>query len=162
MPDDAKPQTPLDLTLDFESFATKPATPAPTESVKPIDLDWDEATPPVAPVVAPTVVPVVAPRSTPVTPVADLPEAMPVPVVVPRPTRPPVAPRTMQANPSREFAKERPATKRTMLAVVVVLGLMAATAVALLVLLYALYVGFKLAGTQKPGGNTPNTRRAVQ
>jgi len=157
MPDDAKPQTPLDLTLDFESFATKPATPpAAGEPVKPIDLDWDEATPAVVPTVTPTV--------TPVKPVAELPEALPlpVPVVVPRAARPPVVPaRPMQANPSREFAKERPATKRTWLAVVVVLGLMAATAVAMLVLLYAIYVGFKAFGTQKPGPNTQPTRRAV-
>ena len=157
MPDDAKPQTPLDLTLDFESFATKPATPPATGGpAKPIDLDWDEATPPALPPAVPTV----APRAVPVVPVADLPEA--VPVVAARVARPAVAPgRPMQANPSREFAKERPATKRTVLAVVVVLGLMAATAVAMLVLLYAIYVGFKAFGTPKSNPTTPATRRAV-
>ena len=155
MPDDAKPQTPIDLTLDFESFATKPATPpAGGEPAKPIDLDWDEAAPPAAPTVAP--------RAAPVVPVADLPEAVPVPVVVPRVVRPAAAPsRPMQANPSREFAKERPATKRTWLAVVVVLGLMAATVVAMLVLLYAIYVGFKAFGTPKSTPTTPATRRAA-
>ncbi len=147
MPDDAKPQTPIDLTLDFESFATTPAAPhPPAEPPKPIDLNWDES--------PPLPVPTVAPR---VAAVESLPEAVPVPVVVPRVSRPvtPVAP---VARPSRppEPRNGRPAARRNVQAVVVVLTLTLATAVAMLVLLYALYVGFKAFGTPK---SSPTTRK---
>ena len=155
MPDDAKPQTPIDLTLDFESFATKPAAHPPAEPPKPIDLDWDE---PTAPPVPPATV---APRPA---AVESLPEAVPVPVVVPRVTRPApvVTPTRPVAAPSRpaESRNGRPAARRNVQAVMVVLSLALATAVATLVLLYALYVGFKAVGTPK-SSPTAATRPVV-
>lgn len=157
MPDDAKPPAPIDLTLDFESFATTPTHP-PGEPAKPIDLNWDE--PPTA-VPAPVAAtpPTVAPRAV---PVESLPEAVPVPVVVPRVVRP--APVVRQVAPTSrppESRNGRPAARRNFQAVMVVLTLTLATAVATLVLLYALYVGFKAFGTPKPAPTTPATRRAV-
>lgn len=135
MPDDAKPLPPIDLTLDFETAAAKPAPPP----AKPIDLDWFE---PVVPAVA--------------VPVEALPEAVPIPVVVQRVNRPAGVPgRPMQANPAPEFRRERPSKSRPLLAGVVVLGLMLAAAVAVLVLMVAIYKGFEVFG--KPRTNSTAT-----
>ncbi len=154
MPDDAKPQTPIDLTLDFESFATTPATHPPGDPPKPIDLNWDEPQPPPLPKPVPTV----APRAA---AVESLPEAVvvPVPVVAPRASRP--APAVAPPVHAVDARKGKPAARRNVQAVMVVMGLALATAVATLVLLYALYVGFKAFGTPKPAPTTPATRRAV-
>lgn len=136
MPDDAKPLPPIDLTLDFDTAAAKPAPPP----AKPIDLDWFE---PVVPAVV-------------VVPVESLPEAVPIPVVVQRVNRPAVAPgRPVQANPAPEFRRERPSKSRPLLAGVVVLGLMLAAAVAVLVLMMAIYKGFEVFG--KPRTNSTAT-----
>ena len=160
MPDDAKPQTPIDLTLDFESFATTPTTHPPGDPPKPIDLNWDEPPLPTTGPTPPKPVPTVAPRPA---AVEALPEAVPVPVpvsvpvVVPRASRP--APAVVPPVRGVDPRKGKPAARRNVQAVVVVLTLTLATAAALLVLLYALYVGFKAVGTPKPTQTT--TRRAV-
>ncbi len=134
MPDDAKPLPLIDLTLDFETAAAKPAPPP----AKPIDLDWFEP---------------VVPAAAAVVPVEALPEAVPIPVVVPRANRPAAAPgRPMQANPAPEFRRERPSKSRPLLASVVVLGLMLAASVAVLVLMVAIYKGFEVFG--KPHTNS--------
>jgi hypothetical protein len=148
MPDDAKPQPPIDLTLDFETATAKPAPP-PAE---PINLDWFEPVLPVVPAVAVAV------------PVESLPEAVPIPVVVPRVNRPSVAvrpatapDRLVQANPAPEFRRERPSKSRPLLAGVVVLGLMLAASVAVLVLMVAIYKGFEVFGKPRtnPTAATP-------
>lgn len=142
MPDDAKPLPPIDLTLDFDTAAAKPAPPP----AKPIDLDWFEPVLPVAPAV--------------VVPVESLPEAVPVPVVVPRANRPAVAPgRPVQANPAPEFRRERPSKSRPLLAGVVVLGLMLAAAVAVLVLMVAIYKGFEVFGKPRPNSTASTPKR---
>jgi len=151
MPDDAKPQPPLDLSLDFETLRAKPADPVAPAA--PIDLDWFEPTPTPKP-------PAVTPASAP--PVESLPEAVLIPVVTPavRPAgaaRP--AARPMQANPAPEFRKERPAKSRPLLASVVVLVLMLATAVAVLVLMGAIYKGFQVFGKPRTTPTTAPSKR---
>lgn len=142
MPDDAKPLPPIDLTLDFETTAPKPAPPP----AKPIDLDWFE--------------PVVPAAAVAVGPVEALPEAVPIPVVVPRANRPAAAPgRPMQANPAPEFRRERPSKSRPLLASVVVLGLMLAAAVAVLVLMVAIYKGFEVFGKPRTNATTSTPKR---
>ena len=147
MPDDAKPQPPIDLTLDFETATAKPAPPP----ARPIDLDWFEPVPPVA---AAAAVPAV------VVPVDSLPEAVPVPVVVPRVNRPAGVPgRPVQANPAPEFRRERPSKSRPLLASVVVLGLMLAASVAVLVLMVAIYKGFEVFGKPRPNSTATTPKR---
>jgi hypothetical protein len=82
----------------------------------------------------------------------ELPEAVPV---VSRPVRPAPVP---WAAPTQVRRVEPPAKKQTLLAMVVVFGLMAATLAAVLLLMVAIYAGFQAFGVPGVPPKTPNAR----
>lgn len=159
MPDERNPEKPLEI-----DFGTSPDPGAKLPAAKPLDLDWFEATPAKTDVLPPAPLlelvsepPTVPLARRPTVPLESLPAAV---VVAPKAARSSfVPPRQVQVNEAPASRAEKPARPNALKALLIIGLLFAGTIVAVLVLMYAIYEGFKTAGKPKSATTVATGRR---